>query len=402
MSTEKENNINKKRKLLELPREKRSCKNSLARLFSQDPFDLFNLHEDMKKYGVEDKVVEVALSRAKHIMFREIKPVNPTGEAYNCGDDIVVRNKMDSNINIFSRILMFLTALNKPRILQMAFTDFDLVRLFELLKSEDEVERVNVGQSIQNLFDQKISQEKIKSLIENELSLFLHGIRTHTGLPILLHLFSYTGPIREEAYIENILWFMQTPHLDLLVDFKDIVRVLCKDNSKRTILTIKFILHIFENVDSLSKVTLVEILVILLPCIDSIESIIPGLCALINTSILSDHHLLLEEAIGIFETPEIYKLIKPFIDQLLPPIFPALYSLSKKYWRKKGKVRVFKNISLILSMNHLVFEECLIKYNKKRKEPEKGSSIEIVERCLEHSTLEKKKEEEFNKNRYKK
>lgn len=363
------------------------------RFFSDDPFELLCLLEEMKREGVGDECVEVGMSRAREVLFRDIRSRNPTGEGYYPGDDLVVKNKSKA-VGLWARILVLLTT----RLYYIP--DGDLVSLFTLLKSEDDLERECISQAIRNLY--KANPKKILELLGNEFQLFFLKERTHIGMDNVLDIYSTTTKgrdIPEEEYFENILLFMKTPHLDLYSEYKDVVLGLCRDDPKRTHLTLQYILHIFEDLQSLSRVYLVEILTSLLKNVD-FKDLVPGISSLINSSLLSSHHLLLEEAIGMFEVPEIYKGMKESVGEFLPRIFDSLYSLSKKYWRKKGKVKLFRNISLVLSMNHEVFEKCLVAYNKLRYRRVKMDEKEnLIEKCLEYSELEKRNEEKFNKRR---
>jgi hypothetical protein len=278
-----------------------------------------------------------------------------------------------------------------------------------LLKSEDEIERKNVCQTLKNIFDKKILCNEITRLLENEFQLFFVGSRTHIGMDLILNLFYYTFTVTKSisfcSYVENILFFIKKAQIEYFDDFKKIVLGFCTGNLKKSKFTLNFIYHHFEDVTYLRRVVLVEIIVDLFIFWKShLKESVIRLTDLINSALSSGHHLLLEEVIGFFEHKEIYDLIKEQVDEFLPLIFDKLYGISKKYWRRKGKAKVFKNISLILNMSHCVFEKCLIDYNRRRygeneikNEVIKNEVIEVVEKCLEYSELEKQNEEKFNK-----
>jgi hypothetical protein len=402
--------------------------NIMKDIHSNDPLTLYKLFNNLKSIRISEDLFIIIVRRCKEVLFRDIKNINPTGILYYSGDDVNIRNKATSNINIFSKIFSYVTnsCISESTILK-GLDDIDIFKLVDLLKSEDETERGHISSVLINIFD--VFRHKITNLVKNELGLFYEGLRTHIGIEEILEIVlciveSFRSKNKREItdvkifnldklknnendnfYFEYILRFLSVRNLEYYKIIPQIIYKYASEDVDISEFTLKYIYKLFQNIEYINKPMLIQIysMIYIRWCRRiPFNNIKDDFCNIINLGLKSEHFVLIEEILQIIDIKAMKSIIQENITEILPRIFVNLYNLSKKYWRSKGKMKIFKYISVILSMSHECFEQCLIKYNMERfinRNEVHDSLIDVLGKCIEHSEMDNKKENEFNKRR---
>ncbi|WUR02429.1 serine/threonine-protein phosphatase 2A 56 kDa regulatory subunit gamma (RTS1) [Vairimorpha necatrix] len=378
----------------------------LLNIHSEDPLTLHDLFIILSKTKITDLIFTVVIRKCKEKIFRDIKNQNKTGRLFYPWDDTNIKNKVTSNINIFTRIFSLLTSKHK-NILKQEISDSDIYSLFNLLKSEDEKERFNILQIIINIKD--LNKKLIQNIIENELLLFYDEERTHVGIEEILEIIENLNLKDETFYYQIILKFLHIKNLEFYKNIENIIYKYSSEDYKIGQFTLKYLYKIYKEIEFINKSVIVKLYFqIYLRWSRRIQfkNVIEEICEIINYGLKSEYQNLIENIMKIGESKIMRNLLKENINEILPKIFDNLYILSKKYWASKEKVKIYKFISLLLSMNHECFEKCLIKYNKNKyetreinknkyeiKEINKNESVmDILIKCLENSEINQKEQ----------
>lgn len=420
----------------------------IENIHSKDTLTLYELLCQLKKTKITENLFIIIVNKCKDVLFREIKNSNPTGVQFHVGDDVNVKNSVSSNINIFAKILNYVTSvMYDNNIILKVFCDSDILNLINLLKSEDENERAQIANVLLNIF--KNFKITIRNVIENELCLFYEGLRTHIGMEELLEVVSCIiedmvriKPIKREYvklenkkfpisndqsiisnnnfkdkneeklkeknnsfFYEYVLRFLTVNNLEYYTNINQIIFSYCKKNLNVSKITLKYLSVLFQNTQFSNKSVLVQIymsIYILWSRKISYNEIINDVCMFLNNAFESEHFKLIDQTVKIIDFHVIKKFFKENITEILPKIFDNLYMISKKYWRHKGKLDILKFMFLIINLNHHCFEQCLINYNKK-KHLKKSEIFEDLKKKLlkviESYKIEQSKELIFTKRR---
>lgn len=381
-------------------------------IHSKDTLTLYQIFNHLKKTKLTDNLFIIIVNKCKDVLFREIKNINPTGIHFHVGDDVIVKNSISSNINIFAKILNYVTSVVfDNNLILRGFCDGDIINLIYLLKSEDENERSQIVKIIINLF--RNFKNTIRNVIENELCLFYEGLRTHIGVEELLEIvlciiedMVRIKPVKREYvkldnkkisesndrssmvnekyklhneqslveknnvfFFEYVLKFLTINNLEYYTIINQTVFVYCKNNLEVSKIALKYILKVFQNAQFCNKPTLMQLYISIYVLwsrkIDS-HIILDDISMFYNCAFESEHFKLIEQSVKIVDIQVIKKFFNKNISKLLPKFFDSLYIISRKYWRDKEKLDIFKFIFFIINLNHHCFEQCLINYNKKR------------------------------------
>lgn len=376
-------------------------KQILIDIHSNDPLTLHNLFLILKQIKITDEIFSIVIRKCKDVIFREIKNTIPTGIIYYPGDDINIRNVTKSNINIFTKIFELITSkCYSKSMFTREISDQDIFSLFHLLKSEDERERMNICNILINIYD--AYSIKIKYIVENELIQFYEDNRTHIGIEELLELLQLIiKNTKDDSFFYQVaLRFLSIKNLEYYKLITDIIYKYCSEDVKISNFTLNYIFVLYEKVDYINKPILVKLyfnIYIRWAKRIPFRGILNDMCFIINFGLSSEYHPLVEEVLKTLDSRIIKKIFSEYIDDILPKIFNNIYLLSKKYWYSKGKLRIFKYISILLSMNYACFEKCLINYNldkfvKKIFNFTEDTVLDILRKCIEHTNIENKNE----------
>lgn len=111
-------------------------------------------------------------------------------------------------------------------------------------------------------------------------------------------------------------------------------------------------------------------------------------CKIISTCLRNAHCILISHVLTFIKEKVIYNFLKLNCKTFIPKIFDDVYDLSKNYWNKDRSPEVYAIVTVIMSLDKNIFEECLKKYNfKKYKQKIEEDLSEDVVKCFGQDLL---------------
>ncbi|ELA42430.1 uncharacterized protein VICG_00529 [Vittaforma corneae ATCC 50505] len=274
----------------------------------------------------------------------------------------------------FAKILQF-SELAYERFLEY-FSEQDITEVFEILGECQEKSKEYLACLIECILTKfRQSASLFKEIVSNQMLNFQNTHKTSIDLnfefKIILHLISTNnfGDNLKEYYSQFILpcaLFSPTANFE---PTSKLVDSICSISPECQKLTLGYFLKVYNQANSLQQVKIVELTTKIIHSIFFFHSKISvewEFCEILNHALKSESYLVIDCVIEMFGDAAVKRFITDCFKSVLPRIFDNLYRLSKRFWRNEQRYKTIQTIGNILRIDSEVFEECLVKYNKKR------------------------------------
>lgn len=274
----------------------------------------------------------------------------------------------------FAKILQS-SDLNYERFLEY-LTEQDITTLFETHRECPEKSKEYLMCLIDCILTKfRESSKLFKEIIANYLLMFQNTLRFPADLCDdfrILHQIISTDSFGDnlvEYYKQFILpctLYVPVANFEMAAKLTDLI---CSRSPECQKIVLRYFSMAFGQMDSLQQVKIVELASRIIHSNFFFQSKSPiewEFCDILNQALKSENYLVIDSIIEVFSDVAVKKYITDGFSTILPKIFENLYKLSKKFWRHEQRYKTIQTIGNILKINPDVFEECLVKYNKKR------------------------------------
>lgn len=274
----------------------------------------------------------------------------------------------------FAKILQF-SEIAYERFLEY-FSEQDIIEVLEILGECQEKSKECLACLIECILIKfRQAGGLFKEIASNQMLSFQNAHKSFEDLTfvfkIILHLISTNnfGDGLKEYYTQFILpciLFLPTANFEPALKLVDAV---CSISPECQKITLRYILKMYSQVNSLQQVKVIELTTRIIHSMfffHTKNSIEWEFCEILNHALKSESYLVIDCVIEMLGDVAVKKFITDHFKSVLPRIFDNLYRLSKRFWRSEQRYKTIQAIGSILRINSEVFEECLVKYNKKR------------------------------------
>eukprot|EP00866_Antonospora_locustae_P001365 jgi/Antlo1/1365/1208 len=310
-------------------------------------------------------------------------PIRPRRRLYYSCDRDRIADQKSPYFYLFGRALSILEKMlmresKKDENLNLLEQN-DVKRCLNMLRDEDARIRTLVKRFIQEIHNRcKRSRCSVKYKIKNMLINIIHEQTEPMGVSELLNLSTYIlvtdgfGDSSEaQCYFSECIFpilkisnahlyeqemktaleaFSQLRNECFLYTFKQLSKIFLEVNSSVRIPILNFCLAIIQVKQTTMDFAHVENYV----------------CQIISTCFKNAHCLLISHVLTFIKERVIYNFLKAHCSTFVPKIFDEIYDLSKSYWNKDRSPEVYSIVTIVMSLDKNVFEECLKRYNFKR------------------------------------
>lgn len=332
-------------------------------------------------------------------------PIRPRERLYYSCDRDRIADQKSPCFYLFGRALsvlekMLMRESRKDENLNL-LEQTDVKRCLNMLRDEDMRIRTLVKRFVQEVYNRcKWSRCCVKYKVKNMLINVIHEQTEPMGVSELLNLSTYIlvsdgfgDPSEAQCYFSECIFpilkisnahlyeqemktaleaFSQLRNECFLYTFKQLSKIFLEVSSSVRIPILNFCLAIIQVKQTTMDFAYVEDYV----------------CQIISTCFKNAHCLLISHVLTFIKERVIYNFLKAHCSTFVPKIFDEIYDLSKSYWNKDRSPEVYSIVTIVMSLNKNVFEECLKKYNFKRyKQRIENDISEDVVRYFGHDLL---------------